>query len=102
MKAAKRLTKFGIWFEGPKTPQLFDLCFNRDPDGFDHAVVGTGESRAVAASRALSHMRDLNVKPIMGDIESHVQRTLGPGCAEIEAAENELNMYCIIAISVER
>jgi hypothetical protein len=101
MNPATQLTKFGIWFHGPQTPELFDACKPAHPE-FDHVVIGTGESRAVAASRALAHMRDLNIRPIREGIEAQTQVVLTPQCNEVEADCHGMQMYCIIAISVER
>ena len=101
MNPATRLTKFGIWFHGPQTPELFDAC-KPTHDEFDHVVTGTGESRTVAAVRALAHMRDLNVRGIREDIEAQTQLVLTPECNEVEAGSHGMNMYCVIAISVKR
>jgi hypothetical protein len=101
MNPATRLTKFGIWFYGPQTPDLFDTI-PLPRDQFDHVVVGTGESRAVAACRALAHMRDLDVRDIREDIEAQVQIVLTPAYNEVEAGQHGMNMYCVIAINVER
>jgi len=101
MNPATRLTKFGIRFHGPQTPELFDAV-PLPHDEFDHVVVGTGESRAVAASRALAHMRDLNVRGIREDIEAQTQLVLTPECNEVEANSHGMNMYCVVAINVKR
>lgn len=102
MNPAKRLNKIGVWFKGPHTPELFKMLYIKEKyREFDHVAVGTGESRAVAAARALSHMRDLNVRPIMDDIQTHVQLQLPRHSNEIEA-ESGTNMYCIIGIEVDR
>jgi hypothetical protein len=101
MQAAKRLVELGIRFYGPQAPELFKASYV-EPDKYDHVVIGTGESRAVAAARAVSHMRDLGVQNIKEAIEEHVQVVLTPDCTEIEAGDSELNMYCVIGIRVER
>lgn len=101
MKPATHLTKIGIRFHGPQTPELFNACRSPQPE-FDHVVIGTGESRAIAACRAVAHMRDLSVRAIREDIEAQVQLVLTPGCNEVEAGPHDTNMYCVIGICVKR
>lgn len=102
MKPAKRLKRVGIWFKGPHSAALFKALHTPEKYcEFDHVVIGTGESRAVAASRAISHMRDLNIRPILEDIQTHVQVQLPPHASDIEAG-GLTSIYCIIALDVER
>lgn len=103
MEPAKQLKRIAIRFYGPHSPDLFKLIFVRDEwdVNYDHFVVGTGESRAVAAARAVSHMRDLEVKEIIGDIEAQVQCVLPRNAAEIEG-DNICQLYCVIGLDVER
>jgi hypothetical protein len=70
---------------------------------FDHNVIGTGESKAVAAMRALSHLHDLDLgRKVRADIETQLQATLPGNASYIEAAHPDLNVYCTIGITVER
>lgn len=101
MKPATRLLKFGIWFKGPQTAELFKYTYH-EPQGFDHVLIGSGESRAVAAARALSRLRDLEVRAIREDIEVQTQLVLRPEYSEVEITEPETSMYCIIGLNVER
>jgi len=100
MKPATRLTKFDITFHGPHAPGLFDIPSNLLSD-WHHIVVGSGPSRLVATSRALSQIRDLGIQQIMGDIEQRAQAALGPHCSAVEGTDDML-MYCVVFLSVER
>jgi hypothetical protein len=104
METAKRLTKFGVRFRGPHSPELFkSLHTGNEETHFDHTVIGTGESRAVAAARAMSHLRPLNLgHKVLADIEAHVALNMPSNPTAIEAPEEFLNIYCILSISVER
>lgn len=100
MKTANKLTKFGIWFQGPLDPETFKLIYI-EPEDFDLVVIGTGESQAVAANRALSHLEGKGIAAIYSDIYRQTNRVLGKTSALIEAPEQNRNIYCIIAISAE-
>jgi len=99
MKPATRLTKFVITFHGPHAPGLFDSTSSHTD--CDHTVVGSGPSRILATSRALSHLRELGIQQIMVDIEQRAQAALGLHCAVVEGVDDML-MYCVICINVER
>jgi len=101
MKNAKRLIETRVWFYGPQAPDLF-YASHTDPPGFDHVVIGTGGSKAMAASRALSYLRDLQVLPVLGDIVDKVQASLPLNGGDIEAADPALDIFCVLAINIER
>jgi len=102
MKPATRLTGFQMWFRGPQTPELFQFDATDQTEGYDHFIVGEGDSRAQAAARALSKLRTLDIGPIRAEIEGNVQRGLSQECSLIEADDPDLSMFCVIGISVKR
>ena len=97
---AEKLTKFGIWFDGPMSPELFRLQYI-EPAGFDIVVIGTGESRAVAAYRAVSHLEGKGVGPVLEQVFDELEFVLNPMSSTIEAEPPKTNMYCIIGIGVD-
>ena len=97
---AKKLTKFGIWFDGPISPELFKLKYDK-PEGFDIIVIGTGESKAVAAYRAISHLEGKGVGPVLEQIFDELEFILTPASSAIEAEPPTTHIYCTIAVSVE-
>ena len=101
MEAPKRLEKFGIWYKGPHSAEMFDAIYI-EPTGFECVVTGTGESKAVAAARALSHLRGKGFGAIMNEIEAEMMFHLPERATAVEAPEHFLNVYCIIGISAER
>jgi hypothetical protein len=104
MTEAKRLTKFGLQFRGPLTPESFRACYVEPSHQYDHVVVGSGESRGVAVHRALSHMSDLRVDNVMDDIVAQAMCVAPANCHEAVpgAKHRGVGIYCIIGIDVER
>lgn len=98
----KRLSKIGIWFKGPHSAELFKYLYVEESyRDFDHVRVGSGESMAVAATRAIAHFRDLELPhSVMEDIRTHVQIQL-PAHADKTEGDQFASMYCIVAISLE-
>lgn len=96
----RKLKSFGIRFIGPYSPQLFKAVFV-DHDWktqYDQYTIGTGESKAVAALRAVSHLKD--VEDLRGDIDAHVQYQLNENATVIEG-DGMCSVYCIIGIEVD-
>lgn len=101
-KIAKRLIKFGMRFMGPHSPQLFEALFikyNWEQE-YDHYFIGTGESKAVAMARAMSHMQGYGIGPIMHEIQELAQFQL-PARAKYIEGSGLVQVYCIIGISAE-
>jgi len=96
--AAKRLTKFGIRFYGPHSVELFKEVYTPN-DNFDLTVIGTGESKAVAAHRALAHLEGMGVGPITDAIYEELEFVLGPGSSVVEADNRTCFIYCVVNIS---
>jgi len=96
MKPAKRLTKIGIWFKGPHSADLFEALWIY-PSEFDDVFIGTGESKAVAAMRALAHMQGKGLSAIYEAIEREVQTSMPPRSTTVEGDHN-CSVYCIVGI----
>jgi hypothetical protein len=101
MQAPKRLEKFGIWYKGPHSAEMFKVIYI-EPVGFECVVVGSGESKAVAAARAISHLRGEGFGAVMNEIEDEMQFHMPDRATAIEAPEPFLNVYCIVGVSAER
>jgi hypothetical protein len=96
---AKRLTKFSILFMGPHSAQLFKAVYV-PPTEYDSVFIGTGESKAVASARAMSHMRGAGYGSVFNQIEELVQKHMPARPTSIEG-NKEAQVYCIIGISAE-
>ena len=95
-----QLDKLRVRFMGPYSAQLFKVAYVEEP-GFDTTVIGTGESKAVAAARALSHLAGQGYATIMNQIEDGVQRNLPERATAIEAPELNINVYAVISLSAK-
>jgi hypothetical protein len=93
-----KLEKFGIWFKGPHSEELFKALYV-PPSGFDQIFVGTGESKAVAAARALSHTRGCGLSGIYDELEKLTHRNMPPRSTAIEG-DDYCQVYCIIGVGV--
>ena len=100
MKPAKRLDKFGIWYKGPHSAEMFKVIYQEPPD-FECVVIGSGESKAVAMARALSHLRGEGFATIMNQIEGEAHFHLPDRATAIEG-DDYCQVYCIIGVSAER
>lgn len=96
----RKLAKFGIRFMGPHTPELFKALFveHNWKQEYGQYAIGTGESKAIAAIRAVSHLND--VEDLRGDIDAQVQCHLNDLATCIEG-EGRCKVYCIVGIEVE-
>jgi hypothetical protein len=94
-----KLTKFGMSFKGPYSAELFKQAYI-EPEGFDHVVIGTGESKAIASARAFAHLRGNGINPIMDDISSMIDKNL-PSAPHTVEGDDKCSVYCIIGASVE-
>jgi len=101
-KVPKRLIKFGMQFKGPHNDQLFEALFvaHEWEVEYDKYFIGTGESKAVAMTRALSHMKGSGLAPIFHEIEGEAlfQCPINHISAFIEG-DGVCQVYCIIGIS---
>ena len=100
MKPAKRLDKIGMWFKGPCSAPLFKLLYIEPPD-FEAVSIGTGESRAIAAVRAIAHLKGKGFGPVMKQINDEVQFILSDASHIVEGDE-QCAVYCILGVSAER
>lgn len=99
----KRIKSFSIRFYGPHTPDLFKWCFVEDSwDRYDQYKIGTGESRAVAATRAVSHLASTitMTNSARDTLTQQSQAALPPGAETVEASSGT-NMYCVIGVDLE-
>lgn len=92
-----KLEKFGIWFKGPHSEQLFKVLYN-PPSDYDQVFIGSGESKAVAAARALSHTRGCGLSSVYDDLEKLVHRNMPQRSTAIEG-DSQCQVYCIIGVS---
>jgi hypothetical protein len=77
MKPAKRLSMITVRYMGPYSPQLFESLFiANDYADFEEVAIATGESKAVAAARAISHLhgQDYRVRGTRGPEELTLRR----------------------------
>ncbi len=90
-----------IDYRGPQSAELFKTCYVK-PTEFQHTVVGTGESYTIAAVRALSHLRELDLcRPVFLEVEEAVQRSLPPNASAIATPQDGINIYCVLSLDVE-
>jgi len=95
----KRLEVIKIDYRGPYSAKLFETIYVK-PTAFQHTVVGTGESHAVAAIRALSHLRDLDLGAAAREIGDAVQQALPANASEIATPQADINIYCVLSFDV--
>jgi hypothetical protein len=100
MEPAKRLDKIGLWFKGPHSAELFKLLYI-EPVDFETVVIGTGESKAVAATRALAHLKGKGYSPIMQSINDEVQHMM-PSAPHAVEGDQYCAVYCILGVTAER
>ena len=90
-----------IDYRGPQSAELFNTYYVK-PTEFQHTVVGTGESYTIAAVRALSHLRELDLgRPVFLEVEEAVQQALPPNASAIATPQDGVNIYCVISLDVE-
>ena len=89
-----------IDYRGPQSAELFETCYAR-PTEFQHTVIGIGESYLIAAIRALSNLRELNLGPVFLEVEEAVQRALPPDASAIATPQDGINIYCVLSLDVE-
>lgn len=95
----KRLEKINIDYRGPHSAELFKASYVK-PTEYQHTVVGTGESHAVAAVRALSHLRNLSLGTVFLTIEEMVQKSLPTNASAIATPQADINIYCVLSITL--
>jgi hypothetical protein len=100
MFPAKRLEKINIDFRGPHSAELFEASYVK-PTEYQHTVVGVGESHAVAAVRALSHLRNLGLGAAFLEIEGMVQKSLPTNANAIATPQADINIYCVLSFNLE-
>lgn len=101
MKPAKRVSKVGMWFKGPHSPDLFKALYVEPEEEFDAVVIGTGASKAVAAAYAIGHLRGKGFGPVFDQIEDTVEHMLPKNASFIEG-DDFTPIYCILGVSAER
>jgi len=100
MDVTKHLKAIKIDYRGPFSAELFKTCYVK-PTEFQHTVVGTGESYMIAAVRALSHLRELNLGPAFLEVEAAVQQALPHDASAIATPQDGINIYCVLSLDVE-
>jgi len=100
MLPAKKLTKIKIDYVGPYSGELFRVSHSKLAD-YQQTVFGAGESHAVAAIRALSHLRSFALGTAFLEIEEMVQKSLPDNANAIATPQADLNIYCVISFDVE-
>jgi len=102
MKPAKRLDKIGMWFKGPHSPDLFKALYVESQYAeFETVSIGTGESKAVAAARAIAHLHGKGYGPVLQEIHDQVERMM-PDNSEFVEGDGMSFVYCILGVSAER
>jgi|GEM_PF-6387995 len=102
MKPAKKLKKFALRFYGPYSPDMFKAMYvESDFAQFDTVVIGTGESKAVAAARALSHLNGKGYGPVMDAIIGEIEFIVPKNSHFIEG-DDFCMVYCVLAVGAER
>jgi hypothetical protein len=99
MIPAKRLTKIKIDYVGPYSEEVFNA--SRNPKDYQYTVVGSGESHAIAAIRALSNLRNLSLGTVFLSIEEQVQKSLPANAIAIATPQADINIYCVLSFDVE-
>jgi len=100
MKPAQRLSAICVDFKGPHSPDLFKELFV-PREAFDTYTIGTGESKAVAVTRAISHLIGKGYSPILSEIENQVEALMPNNSHYVEGDAN-CQVYCILYVSAER
>lgn len=100
MDPAKRLEKFGLLFYGPYSPELFKAVY-MEPEGFETVVIGSGESKAVAAIRAVAHLKGKGYGPVMDKINDEMRFHL-PAQPQAVEGDDYCAVYCVLGVSAER
>lgn len=100
MLPVKRLTKINIEYKGPYSEDLFRISHSKLTE-YQQTVIGTGESHAIAAIRALSHLRNLELGTVFSTIEELVQKSLPANASAIATPQADINIYCVISFDVE-
>jgi len=95
----KHLKAIKIDYRGPYSSDLFKTCYVK-PTEFQHTVVGTGESYTIAAVRALSHLRELDLGPVFLEVEEAVQKALPHNASAIATPQDGINIYCVLSLDV--
>jgi hypothetical protein len=97
----KHLKAIKIDYRGPFSAELFKTCYVK-PTEFQHTVVGTGESYTIAAVRALSHLRELDLgRPVFLEVEEAVQQALPHDASAIATPQDGIDIYCVLSLDVE-
>jgi ATP-dependent protease HslVU (ClpYQ) peptidase subunit len=99
MISPKRVTELNIEYKGPYSEELFRI--SHKPKDYQHIVVGSGESHAVAAIRALSQLRNLELGTVCQDIKEKVQQFLPANANAIATPQADINIYCVLSFDVE-
>jgi hypothetical protein len=91
-----------VRYMGPYSPQLFESLFiANDYADFEEVAIATGESKAVAAARAISHLQGKGFGPIMDQIIEFVERE-APRNSHFVEGDLFCSVYCILGVSAER
>lgn len=96
----KKLKSYGIWFHGPFSPDLFKYVHTQPPAVFTDVFIGTGESKAVAAMRALSHIKGAGWASEFSRIEELVKQSLPSHSTTIEG-DDQCSVYCVLGLENE-
>jgi len=87
-------------FAGPHSDDMVKHgCIDLEKNGFDHIFIGKGETRMVAAARALGQIADSSQAQLLAPVNSYVQSVLLPESMNIEADGFLCNVFCIIRVS---
>jgi hypothetical protein len=96
----RHLKVIKIDYRGPFSSELFKVYYVKPPE-FQYTVVGTGESYTIAAVRALSHLRELDLGPVFLEVEEAVQKALPHDASAIATPQEGVDIYCVLSLDVE-
>lgn len=91
--------KLDIRFEGPCSDDMVAHgAINLEPQGYSNVFVGKGETRAVAAARALGQIAESPESHLFDTVLSAINEA--PVTWNLEADGIVCNVYCIIRVSL--
>ena len=98
--AVTQIKQYSIRFYGPHSQDLMQYVYTQPPAVFNDVFIGSGESKAVAAMRALSHMKGAGYSEIFTTVEKMIMDSLPSKATTIEGDEN-CSIYCVLAFEAE-